>query len=152
MLVPEIPNNSLKSEIEQITKLALALEGEEWFEFNNPATEIEIKELENYFNAKFPESYKDWLRFSNGSSIANNYIVFFTISQVKKLQIKTLPDDYIIIGKLIGDGELLCISKASQSFIRYFESEEHKYNDLKEFFERPLKRMIRNAEEILGDL
>lgn len=59
MYIPEIPNNSLKTEIEQITKLAVALEGKEWFEFNKPATETEIQELEEYFKIKLPESYKD---------------------------------------------------------------------------------------------
>ena len=72
------------------------------------------------------------------------------ISEVKSLQIATFPDDYIIIGKIIGDGEVLCISKKDQQFIRLFEGEERRYINLKEFFKRPIKKIRINAEEIIG--
>ncbi len=152
MYIPEIPNNSLTNEINQITRLAVLLEGNIWFEFNNPATESEIEDLENYFNITLPQSYKDWLSFSNGSIIDGNHVVLFSISEIKKLQIKSFPDDYIIIGTVIGDGEVLCISKTTQKFIRCFEGEERVYDSLNDFFKRPLKSMLLDAEEILGKI
>lgn len=152
MYIPEIPNNSLTNEIDQITRLAVLLEGNIWFEFNKPATELEIEDLENHFNVTLPQSYKDWLSFSNGSIIYGDYVVLFSISEIKKLQIKRFPDDYIIIGKVIGDGEVLCISKTTRKFIRCFEGEERVYDSLNDFFKRPLKSMLLNAEEILGKI
>ncbi|MCR4887718.1 MAG: SMI1/KNR4 family protein [Ruminococcus sp.] len=152
MYIPEIPNNSLTNEINQITRLAVLLEGNIRFEFNKPATESEIEDLENYFNITLPQSYKDWLSFSNGSIIDGDYVVLFSISEIKKLQIKSFPNDYIIIGTVIGDGEVLCISKTTQKFIRCFEGEERVYDSLNDFFKRPLKSMLLNAEEILGKI
>ena len=152
MYIPEIPSNSLTNEINQITRLAATLEGNIGFEFNKPATKSEIDDLENNFNVTLPQSYKDWLSFSNGSIIYDDYIVLFSISEVKELQIKSFPDDYIIIGKVIGDGEVVCISKTTQKFIRCFEGEERVFDSLNDFFKRPLKKMLLNAEEILGKI
>ncbi len=152
MYIPEIPDNSLKSEIEQIVKIAFALDGMEHFMFCPSASENELRELEKYFHAKFPESYKEWMRFSNGAAIFGNYITIFTTSEIRKYQIKGMPDDYIIIGTLIGDGELLCISKTSGQFIRCFEGKETYYDTLNDFFKRPLKRMLLNAEEMVGEI
>ncbi|WP_303835197.1 SMI1/KNR4 family protein [Ruminococcus flavefaciens] len=111
MYIPEIPNNSLSDEINEIVYIAKKTEHKVFFEFNQPATDDELLDLEKYFNTTFPESYKDFMHFSNGANIADAYIIFFNISEVKSLQIATFPDDYIIIGKIIGDGEVLCISK-----------------------------------------
>ena len=152
MFIPEIPNNSLTNEINHITGLAIALEEIVLFKFCKPASESEIEELENHFNTILPQSYKDWLSFSNGSVIYDNLVVFFSTSQVKELQINSFPNHYIVIGKVIGDGEVLCISKTNQKFIRCFEGEERFYDSLNDFFRRPLKRMLLNAEEIVGEI
>lgn len=150
MHTPEIPNNSLSDEINEIVYIAKKTENKVFFEFNQPATDDELLDLEKYFNTTFPESYKDFMRFSNGADIADEYIVFFNISEVKSLQIPTFPDDYIIIGKIIGDGEVICISKKDHQFVRLFEGEERRYTNLKEFFKRPIKKIRINAEEIVG--
>ena len=152
MYIPEIPDNSLKNEITQIVKIAVALEGMEHFAFYPPASEQEFQELEDYFETAFPESYKDWMRFSNGAEIAGNYVTIFRTSEISKYQIKSLRDDYIVIGTLVGDGELLCISKTSGQFIRWFEGKETYYDTLNDFFKRPLKRMLLNAEEMVGEI
>jgi len=61
MFIPEIPNNSLTREIEEIVKIARVVDGKVYFEFNEPATEAEIEETEKEFETQFPESYKDWI-------------------------------------------------------------------------------------------
>ncbi len=152
MYIPEIPENSLKNEIAQIVKIAAALQGMEHFVFYPPASEQELQELEDYFETAFPESYKDWMRFSNGAEIAGNYVTIFSTSEISKYQIPSMHDDYIVIGTLIGDGELLCISKAIGQFIRCFEGKERCYDTLNDFFKRPLQRMLLNAEEMVGEL
>lgn len=42
MYIPEIPNNSLKKEIEKLAELAIALHEKRRFKFNMPATYTEI--------------------------------------------------------------------------------------------------------------
>ena len=150
MFIPKVPNNSLSDELNEIVYIAKKTEHKMFFEFNQPATDDELLDLENYFNTTFPESYKDFMHFSNGANIADDYIIFFNISEVKALQIASFPDDYIIIGKIIGDGEVLCISKKDQQFIRMFEGEERHYINLKEFLKRPINKIRINAEEIVG--
>ena len=150
MFIPEIPNNSLAREIEEIVKIARVVDGKVYFEFNEPATEAEIEETEKEFETQFPESYKDWIRFSNGSVIFNTKLSFFSMSDLKKYQISKFPQDFIIIGQVIGDGEVLCISKSTGKFIRYFEGEERSFDDLNQFFVSLLKSMRRNAEELVG--
>lgn len=44
MYIPEIPNNSLTKEIEQLAKFAIALQEKRRFKFNMPATDTEIAE------------------------------------------------------------------------------------------------------------
>jgi len=150
MFIPEIPNNSLTREIEEIVKIARVVDGKVYFEFNEPATEAEIEETEKEFETQFPESYKDWIWFSNGSVIFNTKLSFFSMSDLKKYQISKFPQDFIIIGQVIGDGEVLCISKSTGKFIRYFEGEERSFDDLNQFFVSLLKSMRRNAEELVG--
>jgi len=72
------------------------------------------------------------------------------MSDLKKYQISKFPQDFIIIGQVIGDGEVLCISKSTGKFIRYFEGEERSFDDLNQFFVSLLKSMRRNAEELVG--
>ena len=151
MYIPKKQKKTLKNEINNIQSIDNYLKGIIWFKYNKPATESEIQDLENSFNVTLPQSYKDWLSFSNGSIIYDDYIVLFSITEVKELQIKSFPDDYIIIGKVIGDDEVVCISKTTQKFIRCFEGEERVFNSLNDFLKRPLKKMCLNAEEILGN-
>ena len=150
MYIPEIPNNSLTSEIEEIVKIARAVDGEAYFEFNEPATEAEIEETEKEFETQLPESYKDWVRFSNGSVIFNTRLSFFSIHDLKRYQISKFPQDLIIIGQVVGDGEILCISKSTGKFIRCFDGEERSFDNLNQFFVPLLKSMRRNAEELVG--
>ena len=64
MYIPEIPNNSLTSNIEQIKELALALHEKRKFVFNTPASLSEIKEWEKKNDLVLSESYIDWFIFS----------------------------------------------------------------------------------------
>ena len=51
MFIPEIPNNSLTREIEEIVKIARVVDGKVYFEFNEPATEAEIEALRTSIEA-----------------------------------------------------------------------------------------------------
>lgn len=57
----------------------------------------------------------------DGSIIFGDSIVLFSAAEVKEMQERSFSDDKIIIGKVVGDGEVLCISKISQKFIRCAE-------------------------------
>ena len=138
--VPE--NNSYKKEIEEIVKLcekAIPEYGEKASFFNAGASEEEMKQWEENNQIRIPESYKEWLRFSADCQIRQNLAGFYfpRFSEI-------VPSDLVIIGWLIGDGELLCFSKENGNFIRWFEGE---VNDEFENFGDMLKEIIRMLKE-----
>jgi len=68
------PNNSLKNEIEELVTLCKQLEDENTFLFNDGIEEETISDWEKNNGIKLPETYKDWLRFSNGAIIGGESI------------------------------------------------------------------------------
>lgn len=113
MYIPEIPNNSLTKEIEELAKLAIALHEKRRFIFNMPATDTEIQEWEKNSKIILPSSYADWLKFSNGSILRGSVAEIYGLDRIE-YDIEYLPDDYVVIGRLTGDGEIICFSKESQ--------------------------------------
>lgn len=129
-----IPNNSLTEKIRDIVELCEELAPEygsdaSWF--LAPASESEISKWECENNVSIPESYKEWLMFSNGSQIINNTAYFFGLKQIA-IYYEHIPNDYIVIGELIGDGELLCFSKTTGKIIRYNHGKTIVYQSFKE--------------------
>ena len=116
MYIPEIPNNSLTEEIKEIVELSEKHKDDYNFEYNPPATEKEISAWESEHGITIPETYKDWLRFSNGSVIKNQLAVFWGIKMIGSCD-QFLPNDLVSIGELIGDGEFLCFSKKTGKII-----------------------------------
>ena len=101
-------NNSLKEEIEEISRLcekAIEEYGENASFFEEPVSEEEMNDWEKNNNAKIPESYKEWLRFTRKCRIVGNTARFWGPSEFHS---RFVPDDLIIIGEMIGDGEVVC--------------------------------------------
>ena len=118
-----IPNNSLSKEIKKIIRLCEKnkedlSDDRSWFK--PPAMEEEILEWERTNGIAIPESYKEWLRFSNGSQILDQEARLFGTSEFI-LSDDYVPDDYVVIGMLIGDGERLCFSKNSGKIVRHLQ-------------------------------
>lgn len=138
-------NNSLQKEIKEIVKLcekAVPEYGEKASYFNKGASEEEMKQWEEENRIRIPESYKEWLRFSVDCQIRQNLAGFYFPRFAE-----IVPPDLVIIGWLIGDGELLCFSKENGNFIRWFEG---KVNDEFENFADMLKEIIRMLKEESG--
>lgn len=57
-----------------------------------------------------------------------------------------VPEDYVVIGEVIGDGEVVCFSKINGEFVNYFEG--NKKNERKNFGE--LLAYITNDKPILS--
>ena len=155
MFIPNIPENSLKSLLEEITYIAEKLEGKKKFVFYNAATEQEIKKLEDDLQTKLPESYKEFLEFSNGARLCNLQALFLSTSEIidnleeYQDEDEEFPDDYIIIADLIGDGEVLCFSKKTGKFISFYEDDEEEYETLNEALVDIVKMVRDVAEEIV---
>ena len=142
--IPEIPNNSLTEEIKEIVELSKKLEKEYDFEYAPPATEKEISAWESEHGITIPETYKDWLRFSNGSVIKNQLAVFWGIKMIGSCD-QFLPNDLVTIGELIGDGEFLCFSKKSQKIVRENHGEITEFQSFKIILKDTVIRILKKS-------
>lgn len=142
MKIPEIPNNSLTEEIKEIVRLCRELDCDH--KFYPPQAEEAITEWEHKNGIKIPESYKDWLRFSDGAEISNTLAVFNGVADIIA-DYEYLPDDLVYIGDLIGDGEMLCFSKTTGKIISYDHGVPTDEGDFKEFLNGTIIRMLRKS-------
>ncbi len=143
MNIPTIPDNSLTEEIKEIVSLCQQLEpkcGANAFSFAPPATEEELSDWENRNGISIPEDYKDWLRFSNGSVIEFD-LARFNALQYFSVNSNLVPDDLVIIGALIGDGEILCFSKKTGKIIRHLDGEATTVSGFKQILINIIKLM-----------
>ena len=130
MRIPE--NNGLKAEIEEILKLCKESEaeyGEKASYFNEPVSEQEMTEWEEANGVKIPESYKEWLRFTGKCRIVSNTATFWG---PKEFHSNFVPEDLVVIGEMIGDGEVVCFSKRNGHIIGFFEGKiDEEYENFK---------------------
>lgn len=114
--IPE--NNSLKSEIEELLKWCEKNDyiGKSYFE--DPIEETKISKWEKETGVIIPESYKEWLRFTKKCQILGSTANFWGPD---KFNSNFVPDDLIVIGEMVGDGEVVCFSKVTGKFVGFFE-------------------------------
>ena len=139
--VPE--NNSLKKEIRKLLELCKKDEkdnGEKRNYFNAPITEEEMINWEERNRAKIPESYKEGLRFSGKCCIAGNTATFWGPNEFHS---DYVPKGLVVIGEIIGDGEVVCFSKNEGIFVRVFEGKTTELND----FACVLKEIIKLMDD-----
>jgi AAA+ ATPase superfamily predicted ATPase len=140
--------NSLQSEIDELQELCQRMEDMKINEsrFDPPATEEEILGWESNYGITIPESYKEWLRFSNGAQIFGFTAQFYSIKGIV-VEEKYLPEDLVMIGDMIGDGELICFSKETGKIFSLFEGKREDYGSFKEV----LIEVIRIGKGQLGE-
>jgi hypothetical protein len=161
--------NELKKEFDEIVELYEG-KAEEYGErasyFMEPATNEEILEWEKNTGIQMPEDYKEWLKCTKSCQMCST-IATLIFPQIK--QPEFLPHDYVLIGYVVGDGEVLCFSKSNGKYITFFEGnvneEFDKFisflksikRDIKgelpeiDLTEERLARMMSNLNEMLGN-
>ncbi len=139
MIIPE--NNSLKNEIEEIVRLCEELDDVDGSEFSLPATEEQINVFETDTGIEIPVLYKEWLEFTCSCDIFGGLIRLFMPSTDGYYN-KFVPDDYVVIGNMIGDGEKVCFSKKTGKIVRYNHGNISEMKD----FRSVLNWIIENLE------
>ena len=136
-----LEENYMKKEFDEIVKLCeekIQEYGDHASYFMEPATEEEILEWENATNTRIPETYREWLKLTKSCQICQTTASYFF---PKVEQPKYIPEDYVVIGYVVGDGEVMCFSKSKGNFITYFEGKvNEEYKDFIEVLEET-KRM-----------
>lgn len=118
--VPE--NNSLKAEIEELLELCEKNDNESGVKdsyFKGPIEETKMSKWEEENGVKIPESYKEWLRFSEKCRIVRNTATFWGPDEFHS---NYVPEDLVVIGEMVGDGEVVCFSKETGKFVLLFET------------------------------
>lgn len=145
MYIPEIPQNSLTEEITQIAELSKKLEDEGYyFEFLQPEDEEKIISWEKENSIIIPESVKDWLRFTRGAIIADDIARIGGINGFES-GCDYVPDEMVIIGQIIGDGQLIVFSKETGKIMWETHADIIKFNSFASFLNEVVIRMLEKS-------
>lgn len=157
MDIPKIPDNSMRPQLEElvsiVNKIKAEVEEDDWFSlvfyFEEPASEEDITAMETALGTTLPTGYKDFLRFSNGAQLCGHTAEFENAHRVSNQDdmAEGFPKDYIVLARLIGDGEILCWSKDTDRFVRYYDGREIFFDDFHEFFKWLLEFIKQEASE-----
>ena len=145
MYIPEIPQNSLTEEITQIAELSKKLEDEGYyFEFLQPEDEEKIISWEKENSIIIPESVKDWLRFTRGAIIADDIARIGGINGFES-GCDHVPDEMVIIGQIIGDGQLIGFSKETREIMWETHADIIKFDSFATFLNEVVIRMLEKS-------
>lgn len=125
-----IPDNRFSEKIKKLMSMCLQLEEIDESDFSDPITYEELEMWENTHQINIPDSYKEWLLFSKSSCIFGALAEFYM-----PVQDKNIPEEYITIGTLVGDGERLCFEKSSGDIIRYNHGEISRVSDFEQIID-----------------
>lgn len=138
-------NNELAQEIKEIVEICNELQkdyGKNATFFSEPATEQIIDGWENNYIAVIPKDYKEWLRFARFSVILFDLAILEMPYEDKEL---VQDPDLFIIGRLVGDGELICISISRGKVVRILNGKRKEYASFKEFLNKVVLKMLKNT-------
>ena len=102
-------------------------------EFASPASDSQIEAFEKTANVVIPESYKEFLRLSNGAELFGGDCELFSVDPNNELKINydysdgSVPDELLILGYY--NSKHICFDKRYDSFI-FYEYED--YDDISE--------------------
>lgn len=105
---------------------------DEEFVFNNPISDIEIKKWENENKITIPELYKEWLRFSNGAKLEGEFARFFGLEELI-VNTTDYEEPIVIIGNLIGDGEILAFSIRTGEILKILGANIRRFDSFKQY-------------------
>ena len=118
----------MKERIERIKAVQ-----DDWMqsEFASPASDSQIEDFEKTANVVIPESYKEFLRLSNGAVLFGGDCQLYSVDMNDKFRINydfsdgSVPDKLLILG--FYNSQHICFDKRYESFI-FYEYED--YNDI----------------------
>lgn len=114
-------------EIKKLCKESVEEYGENSFYFKDGASESEIISWEKQTGIMIPETYREWLKLTKECMIRDNVASFF-FPEIE--QASFLPEGYVLIGNVVGDGEVVCFDKNNAKFLSYFEGKiNENYDD-----------------------
>lgn len=100
-----------------------------------PATEAEITAWEKEQGLLLPDSYKDFLKFANGVQFFGSSEYIAGLQGLKNLDEYLGADYMLLLGEMIGDGTMICMSKSDGHVYIADHGEYEDKGDFEEFLE-----------------
>ena len=138
-------NNGLREEIETIIGLckeAVKEYGRSSMFMSEPATQQILDDWEYEYMATIPNDYKEWLKFTRFSVILFDLAILEMPYEDKQL---INEKNMFIIGRIVGDGELVCMSITTGKVVRVLNGSRKEYASFKEFLNKCIIKMLRNT-------
>ena len=106
--------------------------------FNEPIDEDKLNKWEEANGVKIPETYKEWLRFTEKSLIDGSSAMFWGTDDFHH---NFMPDNLTVIGEMSGDGEVVCFSNDNGEFMGYYEGDiTYRTNDFSQVIDQIFER------------
>lgn len=150
MFISKIPNNTLTNEIKELICLCEAKGKNLSGTFFKEAASIDtINRWEEENQISIPHSYREWLEFSEYCQIEQDLAELYPPEMFEIL--KEYESNYIQIGNLIGDGEILCFNKNDGLFYRILDGQIS--SPINSFLDilKEINRMLGNNSGISND-
>lgn len=138
-------NNGLKEEILTIVGLCKDLVkdyGRNSMFMSEPATQQIIDQWEYEYMVAIPRDYKEWLKFTRFSVLLFDLAIFEMPYEDKQV---VNEKDMFIIGRIVGDGELVCMSIITGKIVRILNGSRKEYASFKEFLNKVIIKMLKNT-------
>ncbi len=96
--------------------------------FDAPASDSEIEMIEKANRITIPLTYKKWLKKFRCCSIFGDTFRFF-LPESSGYYNSLVPNEYLVIGEMVGDGERICISKKNAKIVSVYHDVITEYDD-----------------------
>ena len=120
----KIKNNVLFNEIRRMCRL---LSKYDKSSFNSAANDDEMSRLEQTASFKIPEELKEIYRIADGFQILGRTAHIYSLSNVG-CKLKDIPDEYVVFGEIVGDGEKLCFHENTGEIVTIHDGRVFRYS------------------------
>ncbi len=110
--------------------------------FDEPMKEEEISAWEEEKKVEIPVQYKEWLMKSRKCDILGTVASFYLPRESE-----FIPEGYMKIGDLMGDGEKLCISNDGKRLVSFDHGEEDEYEEFADVLDLIIEILQMEAED-----
>ena len=117
----------------------------DYSQFNPPATEEKIQDMEKRLGFALPREYREFLLFSNGAKIMGNSATIYGLDWIGATD-PMVPAGYLTIGEVIGDGERIALSEVDRKIYSFYGEEVSVWD-----FEREMVGLLKSCELDIND-
>lgn len=119
--------NNIEHLYDEIEKMCDMLVKYDRSYFNAKATEAEIARFEADNRVPLPDELLGLYKKSNGFDVLGRTASVYKLQNVG-MKLKGVPDEYIVFGEIVGDGELLCFHESTGKIVTVYNNKVFDYS------------------------